>query len=196
MTEIANILDAEKNLDGIELAVFDLDDTLYSEKEYVRSGFMAAAPERFDELWQAFLNGRPAFDTVLGEGAKAALEIYRSHKPNISLYPGVRAMLERIKASGRKLALVTDGRPGGQRNKIAALEIEELFDRIIITDELGGIEFRKPCSLAFETLQREFNLPFEKMAYIGDNIKKDFIASEKLGMKSIYFKNEKGLYNK
>lgn len=194
MTEIANILDAEKNLDGIALTVFDLDDTLYSEKEYVRSGFKAAAPERFDELWQAFLNGQPAFDTVLGEGAKAALETYRSHKPNISLYPGVRAMLERIKASGRKLAMVTDGRPGGQRNKIAALEIEELFDRIIITDELGGIEFRKPCSLAFEMLQREFKLPFEKMAYIGDNKKKDFIASEKLGMKSIYFKNNGGLY--
>lgn len=32
------------------------------------------------------------------------------------------------------------------------------------------------------------------MCYVGDNIKKDFIAIEKLGMKSIWFRNKDGLY--
>jgi putative hydrolase of the HAD superfamily len=38
------------------------------------------------------------------------------------------------------------------------------------------------------------NIPFENMVYIGDNIKKDFIAPDKLGMRSIYFRNSDGLY--
>ena len=37
MIEIANILEVEKNIADVEVVIFDLDDTLYSEKDYVRS---------------------------------------------------------------------------------------------------------------------------------------------------------------
>lgn len=194
MIEITNILDVEKHLNGIEAVVFDLDDTLYSEKDYVRSGFMAAAPDHFDELWQAFSEGKPAFDAVLPERKEQALVIYRNHKPSIELYPGVRDMLLRIKASGRKLGVITDGRPEGQRAKIEALGLTELADEIIITDELGGTEFRKPCDKAFRVMQGKLATPFEKMVYVGDNISKDFIAPEQLGMQSIFYINIDGIY--
>ena len=49
MKEIGDILQVERLIDGIELVVFDLDDTLYSEKEYVKSGFAAIA-EQFSEV--------------------------------------------------------------------------------------------------------------------------------------------------
>ena len=48
MITITNILDVEKHLDAIDTVIFDLDDTLYSEKDYVRSGFNAVA-EAFPE---------------------------------------------------------------------------------------------------------------------------------------------------
>ena len=56
MITITNILDVEKHLEGIEGIVFDLDDTLYSEKEYVRSGYhkiaeWAGEPEIEEQLW-------------------------------------------------------------------------------------------------------------------------------------------------
>ena len=194
MVTITDIRDVEKHLDGIEAVVFDLDDTLYSEKDYVRSGFAAAAPERADELWRAFLAGKPAFDTVMPEQKEAALAVYRAHRPDIKLYPGVREMLLRIRAGGRKLGMITDGRPEGQRAKLAALGIEALFDRIIITDELGGPAFRKPCDRAFRLMQEALDVPFEGMVYVGDNVKKDFIAPEKLGMRSIWFEIKEGLY--
>ena len=194
MIKITDILDVEKHLDGIEAVVFDLDDTLYSEKDYVRSGFRAAAPDRADELWKAFLDGKPAFDTVMPEQKEQALATYRTHKPNISLYPGVREMLLRIKENGRKLGMITDGRPEGQRAKIEALGIEDLFDKIIITDELGGVQFRKPCDKAFRLMQEVLEVPFEKMVYIGDNLKKDFVAPEQLDMWAIWFENKEGLY--
>ena len=196
MIEITNILDVEKHLNGIEAVVFDLDDTLYSEKDYVRSGFMAAAPDHFDELWQAFSEGKPAFDAVLPERKEQALAIYRNHKPNIELYPDVWDMLLHIRMSGRKLGIITDGRPEGQRAKIEALNLTELVDEIIITDELGGAEFRKPCDKAFHVMQEKLAVPFESMVYIGDNIKKDFIAPEKLGMRSIWSRNPDGMYTR
>ena len=74
--------------------------------------------------------------------------------------------------------------------------IESGVDEIIITDELGGIQFRKPCDIAFRILQTRWRLPFEEIMYVGDNPAKDFVAPMQLGMKSLYFKNEEGLYSK
>lgn len=196
MNEIENVLDAERFCRDAEAVIFDLDDTLYSEKEYVRSGFAAASPERADELWQAFLRGEPAFDTVLPEGKDEALLRYRTHTPEIHLYEGVREMLVRLRRSGKKLGMITDGRPEGQRAKIRVLGLEALFDGIIITDELGGPEFRKPCDKAFLLMGENLRTPLPKMLYIGDNPKKDFIAPEKLGMQCLYFRNKDGLYSR
>lgn len=195
MIEIKSILDVKKHLDNIQLVLFDLDDTLYSEKDYVKSGFMAVAPEKFNELWKAFCDGKKTFDEVMSEKKDEALKMYREHLPNINLYSGVREMLTDFKNSGFKLGLITDGRPIGQRQKIKALNIESLFDKIIITDELGGVEFRKPNSKAFAIMKDTFKTDYSKMVYIGDNINKDFIAPDKLGMKSIYFNNGDGLYH-
>ena len=44
-------------------------------------------------------------------------------------------------------------------------------------------------------MKKFFDVPYESIVYIGDNLKKDFIAPKLLGMKSIYFKNADGLYS-
>ena len=43
-------------------------------------------------------------------------------------------------------------------------------------------------------MKEKMNVLYDEMCYIGDNIKKDFIAPEKLGIRSIWFKNTDGLY--
>ena len=140
----------------IKGVIFDLDDTLYSEKEYVRSGYKAVSDYLGGgyeaKLWGFFQAGKPAIDELLKElgrqNEKAeALEAYRSHKPDIHLYPGVAEMIEELKARGIKIGLITDGRPEGQRNKLEALGLD--VDDVIVTDELGGVQFRKPCDIAF-----------------------------------------------
>lgn len=207
MIVIEQILDCESHLENIDAVIFDLDDTLYGEKEYVRSGYQAVAagfPQvdaMAEKLWDAFKKRLPAIDVVLeGEGISSpetkakALQLYRSHIPEISLYPGVRALLGRLK--GKKLlGLITDGRPEGQRAKIEALGIRDDFQQIIITDELGGVECRKPNQAAFVSMQQMLQVPFARMVYIGDNPQKDFVAPQALGMRTIYFKNRDGLYS-
>ena len=68
------------------------------------------------------------------------------------------------------------------------------IDDVIITDELGGIQFRKPCDIAFRIFQNRWRLPAEEIIYVGDNPSKDFQAPKQLGMRSIWYKNPDSLY--
>ncbi len=207
MIQINNIIDVMQHLDGLKAVVFDLDDTLYSEKEYVKSGYKAVAdilPEienAEEKLRKAFEEKKSAIDEVLiSEGMysdelkETCLEAYRFHQPTIHLYEGVAEMLTLLRKQGFMLGIITDGRPGGQRAKIKALNLTEYVDQIIVTDELGGVEYRKPNKKAFILLKKIFDVQFSEMCYVGDNIKKDFIPCEQLGIKSVHFANDDGLY--
>jgi len=186
----------------IKGVIFDLDDTLYSEKEYVKSGYKAVSDYLGggyeEQLWEHFEEGKPAIGLLLDSiGRKnekeKALAIYRGHKPDIHLYDGVAEMINSLKKKGIKVGIITDGRPEGQRNKIEALGLQ--VDDIIITDELGGIQFRKPCDIAFRIMMTRWRLNPADIVYIGDNPAKDFQAPQQLGMRSVWFKNLDGLYS-
>ena len=201
-----NILDTVKYIDGLKAIIFDMDDTLYSEKEYIRSGYRKIA-ELFPQiegadrqLWNLFLEGKPAIDEFLkqqnlfsDENKEKCLTAYRLQKPDIHLYPGVKAMLLDLRKR-YLVGLITDGRPEGQWANIVALRIEPLIDEIIVTDELGGIKYRKPNDVAFRLMADRMCMSFEQMCYIGDNARKDFMAPQKLGMRCIWVRNEDGLY--
>ena len=189
----------------LQAVIFDLDDTLYSEVEYVRSGFKAVSRVLLQvenveaRLWSAFEKGLPAIDTILIEESltdqKAeCLYAYRTHKPSINLRTGMKELLEQLRKEGFALGIITDVRPEGQRAKIEALVLEPLVDQVIITDELGGAAFRKPCDIAFRIMQRRMGIPFESMVYVADNASKDFIAPRQLGMKCLHYKCSDGLY--
>lgn len=184
--------------------IFDLDDTLYGEKQYVKSGFDAVGKylgrdNAVDKLWHNFELGKVALDTYLEEIGQMdkkveCLHVYREHVPNISLYEGVKDLIEQLISKGIKVGIITDGRPNGQRNKLSALGLNDIIDDIIITDELGGEQFRKPCDIAFRIMQRKWRIPFENIVYVGDNFNKDFQAPKQLGMQWMFINNGEGLY--
>lgn len=194
-------------VENCKAVIFDLDDTLYDEKDYVRSGFAAVAQElpminhAEEKLWQSFERKEPAIDSVLKdeliwteELSRHCLAVYRRHKPQISLRAGVRELLQKLRQDGKYLGIITDGRPEGQMNKIIALKIIDMMDSILITDALGGLKFRKPNPIGYELVKSQFEISYRQMAYIGDNISKDLVVPEAVGMKSILFKNKNGLY--
>lgn len=185
---------------NIKAVIFDLDDTLYSEKDYVKSGFNAIENETgvsAEQLWNAFQEGKPAIDTVLKGMERMdikykCLHIYRHHIPTIKPYDGVIEMIKTLKSKGLFIGIITDGRPEGQKAKLQALNLQ--VDKVIITDEIGGEKFRKPCDIAFRIMKKHANVDFAQMIYVGDNINKDFIAPKQLGMQSVLFDNKDGLY--
>ena len=217
--------------------IFDLDDTLYPEREYVRSGFnevgkwiaskkpdagdrvsggandvgggaantVGGAAERIsDRLFSFFEEGAPAIDRLLDEICadsfekdelkEGALKIYREHFPVIHLYDGALELIETLKRQGIRVGIITDGRPEGQRAKIEALGLDKVISDIVITDELGGGQFHKPCDIAYRIIQRRWGIPYEQMVYVGDNPVKDFIAPGQLGMQSVYVDNPEGVH--
>ena len=194
------ITEGKRNIKGI---IFDLDDTLYSEKEYVKSGykvvsdFLGGGYE--DKLWMYFCSGVSAIDMLLREIGRESdkdivLNIYHNHEPHIHLYDGVIELIKQMKLKKKKVGIISDGTPDRQRRKIKALGLEKIIDDIIITDELGGIQFRKPCDIAFRILQKRWELSANEMIYIADNPRKDFQAPRQLGMKSILLMNADSLY--
>lgn len=189
----------------IKGVIFDLDDTLYSEKEYVRSGYKKIAEylgkkDAADKLWDYFEAGKPAIDEYLGEiGAidkkTKCLNVYRSQIPEITLYDDVKKIIKKLKNKEIRVGIITDGRPEGQRNKLKALGLDKMVDDIIITDELGGIQFRKPNDISFRIIQNRWRIPFEQIIYVGDNPNKDFQAPKQLGMRWVYFANKDSVYS-
>ena len=178
---------------GVRAVVFDLDDTLASEYEYVRSGYRAVAEElrrRFpecslaaDRLWALFEESpKQVFNRFLEENGiaadeetiKALVGVYRAHVPDIHYYPDVLPLLSFLKEKDFRTGILSDGYEITQRRKVEALHAERDFDRIVLTDALGGREMWKPSLAGFEVIAGELGVALSEILYVGDNPAKDF----------------------
>lgn len=197
--------------EGIGSVLFDLDDTLYSEKDYIRSSFhviekmIPQIDNIFNKLCAALEKGQPPLETVLKEADMYSDELLlkcreqiKDHKPDITLYEGVKELFFELHTQKRSIGILIDGTPKVQRAKIEALGLDKMADEILITDELAGhgnvMEFRKPNDLPFLIMRKRLAVPCRNMAFVGDDIEKDFIAPRALGMECYWKKNEDGLY--
>lgn len=191
----------ENNL--LKAVFFDLDDTLYAEEDFVRSGFKSVARYMEDSYGidaEQFLrsllkilknDGRgKVFDVALTEYdlykkslVNKLVNIYRSHTPKIHLHSGVKNLLRQLKRK-YKLALITDGLGSVQRKKIHCLNLESFFDLIICTDDLGKRK-GKPHTHSFKRALNFFNINPQAVVYVGDDPNKDFVGAKKIGIKTI-----------
>jgi len=182
---------------------FDLDDTLYPERDYALSGFSAVAtwaeaalgmPQElvYDELKGLFAAGvrRTTFNQWL-EGHGLASETwlaemvnqYRQHVPELDPFPEVLDLLRGLHGSYR-LAILTQGYASGQRSKIKALDVEHYFEKILILAETEREQW-KPNRKAFERLLTELDLPADQVVYVGDNPEKDFFGARQVGIRTV-----------
>lgn len=167
--------------------IFDLDDTLVYEIDYLKSAFKEIAISLADkdllvQMLGWYDDGLDVFQMISDKyntPKKELLQKYRSHYPTLHLNQGVTDIFNEIKNRGHFLGLITDGRSLTQRNKLKALDIENFFDKIIISEEIGST---KPDKKNYEVFIAE---GVGTYFYIGDNVKKDFIVPNLLGWKSI-----------
>ena len=177
---------------GIKAVLFDLDDTLFPEMQYVQSGFKAVAAQIkkdfgvncYDAMLQLFAaDGKNVYNRTLDslglkydkEYITKLVSVYREHEPQgLQFYPDVLPFIKELKNRGVLIGVITDGRVEGQRKKLNALGCYDLFDSVIITDELGGEIYRKPSDKAFQIMCDRLKVGFNQTAYIGDNPAKDF----------------------
>lgn len=198
----------------IKAYIFDLDDTLYPEYDYVKSGFKVVADVLEDKysIKGAYDKLIKLFDSDIGnvynrlfdsekirytsQDIRELVDLYRKHKPvGLFFFDGVVNTLQDLRAEGMKLGIVTDGRVECQQAKISALGVCDLVDEIVVTDSLGGECFRKPNPTAFEIILSRLNVKAEEAVYIGDNPKKDFAIKKYMPIKTVMKKNRQGIYN-
>ena len=160
------------------LIILDLDDTLYSEREFERSGFRAildtldvAHTVQLEDLLERSRQGQDVFDHLNFDEhlRQIALAIYRQHNPTISLYPDAALFIEQAAGAGCTLAIATEGRSVTQRNKISALGISEKISHVLISEEVGHLKIEPDF---FRELLPEANQ--RTCVMIGDNPAKDF----------------------
>ena len=128
------------------------------------------------------------------ENIKELINYYREHIPDIKLYDDAKYIIEVLYKKGIKLGIITDGYTVTQRNKLKVLDIDKYFEHIVVTDELGR-EFWKPHQKPYEIIKEKLGLEYENMVYVGDNVSKDFVTANKLGMNTIFINREDGVYS-
>jgi len=193
--------------DPLEAVVFDLDDTLYPERQFVRGGLRAAArhvlpewPAAEEVFQEALAVGGHAwiFDRGLErlglarteERIRALVEAYRAHRPRLALFRGVRELLRDLRGRGVRLALLTQGLPEVQWRKIEALGLRPLFDHL----EVAGPEEAKPHPAPFRRVGQCLGLEGRRVAMVGDCPARDFPAAEVLGWRTVRLRLPGGLH--
>jgi putative hydrolase of the HAD superfamily len=190
--------------------VFDLDDTLYAERDFAVSAF--AAVGRWAEATHEIAGLDHEMTALLDQGhlgqlfsmalaarlpghGKAELEalrrVYLSHEPErLALFDDASRALDQFGGQADvKLGLITDGTATVQAAKIAALGIGERFQHRILTGALGSKPgdraFHKPHPRAFEQMQAALAEPGDRLVYVGDNPAKDFQAPNRMGWMTV-----------
>ncbi|MDQ0160550.1 HAD-IA family hydrolase [Alkalibacillus salilacus] len=200
-------------MDNIKVVIFDLDDTLISEKQFVRSGFKHVSKIISNEynldneyvysyLLELFNhNSKNIFNRLLDKiGFSYSDELisflvyeYRTHKPDIYFYEDVVHNIKKLRNNNVKVGMITDGFHETQRQKIEVINAKTYFDEIIVTDELGE-GFWKPHPKAFEIMKELFEVDFEEMLYVGDNPDKDFFISKIHPITTMRILRSEGVY--
>ncbi|MEK6676418.1 MAG: HAD family hydrolase [Planctomycetota bacterium] len=197
---------------AIQAVVFDLDDTLYAERQFAFSGFAVVAQEYQDvlgdpldaiaELKRLFdsPNRHRVFDALLLEKGRdpdpnlvrKMVTTYRKHSPKIDLHADAARALDRLQPMVR-LGLISDGPASTQQAKFKALGLESRFRAVLFTAAWSS-GYGKPHPFAFERMAQELGVDPKNCAYVADNAAKDFIAPNVLGWTTIQIRREDGIY--
>lgn len=189
----------------MRLIAFDLDDTIYKEREFVASGYraiadilsrkygfdfdemvhvMANAPlNPFDSLAEYLTNRAIQCGRDVTEDIQWMVETYRGHRPDIKMSAGTADTLNWLKGKGYRLAMITDGRVVTQTNKIKSLGIDKIidWDNISISEAIGAEKYNR---LPFERMMK-LNKDISEFVYVGDNPMKDFVWPNRLGWETV-----------
>lgn len=168
--------------------VFDLDDTLFPEHDYVESAYRHIADvleresgyDRDKALRFMHLPGNPFDNLSAAIGQRMSiprmLEIYRTHRPDLHLESATAEALAILRNRDVGMGLLTEGRIVTQTNKIEALHLWQFLTVApMITEprERGG----DGKSFALYTA----DITADHFVSVGDNPSKDFAQPNSMG---------------
>ena len=182
--------------DKSDVVIFDLDDTLYHEIDYLKSAYRSISLHMeqqygcivlYELMLQYYEKGLDVF-TLIEEKSNhkvtknELLDMYRLHNPAICLNADALLLLNKLKQQGYRIGIITDGRTITQQNKIKALDLYRFIGvaDCIISESFGS---EKPSEANYRYFMDKY--PAKNYYYIGDNVRKDFITPNRLGWTTI-----------
>ncbi len=188
--------------------VFDLDDTLYKEIDFLTSAYTEISgwievkygkKGVYDFMFASYMHSEDVFDALnrffnLHIRKDCLLSMYRNHLPAINLSDGAEEFLRLLIEKKCILGIITDGRESTQMNKIKSLRLDSYIplENCIISESIGAA---KPSDKAYLFFQDKYGAA--NYFYIGDNERKDFISPNLLGWTTIcLLDNGKNIHKK
>jgi putative hydrolase of the HAD superfamily len=104
---------------------------------------------------------------------------HREKVKHFKPFRDVTKAFESLRNMGIKTAIITDGMPKKQYEKILRLKLENLVDEIIITDEIA---VRKPNPVLFSQFLVNTNCTPKEVIYVGDRLDKDIAPAQAAGL--------------
>jgi phosphoglycolate phosphatase len=167
----------------IDLLIFDLDGTLIDSRLDLANAVnatrahMGMIPLENERVYQYVGNGAPvlirrslgdqATEAEVQEALEFFLEYYREHDLDYTtLYPGVRESLDRFRAAGKKMAVLTNKPVRMSRNIVNGLGVGGHFFQVY-----GGnsFEFKKPHRMGVDALIHEAGVSRDRTMMVGDS---------------------------
>lgn len=189
---------------------FDLDDTLYTYREYAKAGLSEAAAllERHERtadrspsngyeavLFHLYFTERitaGTFDVLVdrydlpAELVEDLVEAYHSASSPMRPYPETHSVLGALESEYR-LGVVTDGRNGHE--KLQRLGIRDYFDAVVVTPLIDRSKHER---VVFDQILSALDTSPAASAYVGDDPRVDFRVPNALGMTTVRL--ERGRY--
>jgi putative hydrolase of the HAD superfamily len=183
--------------------IFDLDGTLYPERQFIRSGFQAVAAEVARRYG---VDARAAFRFLLAtlrQGGRSAslqslclhfdlpptivpdlVQVIRAHTPVLHLSPGAADVLVSARAYGWRLGILTNGLPDVQARKVRALGLETLVDAVVYAQEWGSGR-GKPDLEPFDVVRDRLGTAPSVTVYVGDDPWCDMYGARAAGLRTV-----------
>lgn len=111
--------------------------------------------------------------------AAGIMGYHREKVKHFKPFKDVIKSLEKLREKNIKSAIITDGSPKKQYEKILRLKLENVVDEIIISDEVAA---RKPNPFLFQFFLENHKCKPNEVIYIGDRVDKDIAPAQAAGM--------------
>lgn len=205
--------------------IFDLDDTLYPEWDYVRSGFHAVEDflvsagigcAGISTVWYQMrrTGEQKVFDNWLSSGmsetenvvalfggTEAAvgvlIDVFRGHEPDINAHPGIEELLTQIRNQPGGETAICLVSDGHLDTQRAKWKALGLSEcfDVVVFNDELGREHWKPSPTGINLALAKLQREARDAVYIADNPLKDFVAAHRAGVSAIRLKLSDGVYS-
>lgn len=193
----------------IAAVIFDLDETLFdrssSLRAFVQRQFsdaeigdfadLSAVAARFLELDR---RGRvsklevygPLLSEIGNRDESLIRQLFDDYEGNAWRYArpfeGMSDVILRLKKSGKRIGIVSNGQTHIQLRTLLALNLDRLADVYLISEQVGC---RKPDSAIFLKAAERLSVAPSECAFVGDSPEADILGARAAGMRTVWFPN-------